>query len=46
MQVDAGTAFTVSQVGANVVIDMGGGNEMVLQNNQLSTLPTGWIFTL
>jgi hypothetical protein len=34
----------VSQVGANTVIDMDGGNEMILQKVQFSTLPSDWIF--
>ena len=42
---DAGTSFTLSQVGADTVIDMGGGDEMILRNVQLSSLPDGWIFT-
>lgn len=44
VQLDPGTAYTVSQQGANVVIDMGNGDEMVLQNVQLSSLPNGWLF--
>ena len=42
---DAGTRYTLSQVGADTVIDMNGGDEMILRNVQLSTLPDGWIFT-
>jgi serralysin len=41
---DPGTAFTVSQVGADTVIDMGIGNEMILVGVQMSTLTSGWIF--
>ena len=44
VQLDAGTQFTLSQVGADTVIDMGGGNQMIIQNVQLSSLPGGWIF--
>ena len=44
MMLDPGTTYTVSQVGADTVIDMGGGNEMVLVGVQLSALKTGWIF--
>jgi serralysin len=40
---DAGTTYTVSQQGADVVIDMGGGNEMILVGVQLSSLGSGWI---
>lgn len=39
---DAGTSYTVSQVGSDVVIQMTGG-QMVLANVQLSTLPPGWL---
>jgi hypothetical protein len=34
----------LSQVGSDTVIDMGGGNEMILVGVQLSTLTPGWIF--
>jgi Ca2+-binding RTX toxin-like protein len=44
VQLDPGTAYTVSQVGADVHVDMTGGGELVLQNTQLSSLPSGWIF--
>lgn len=43
VQLDPGTQYTLSQVGANTVIDMGGGNQMILQNVLLSSLPAGWI---
>lgn len=45
VQVDPGTAYSVSQVGADVVIDMGNGDQMVLANVQVSSLSSGWIFT-
>jgi serralysin len=38
-----GGPYTTSQVGADTVIDFGGGNTGVLVNVQLSTLPPGWI---
>jgi hypothetical protein len=41
---DPGTTYTVSQVGADTVIDMGAGNQMILVGVQLSTLAPGWIF--
>jgi serralysin len=44
VQLDAGTAYTVSQVGADTVINMTGGGQMVLAGVQMSTLPAGWIF--
>ena len=46
VQVDAGTHYTVTQLGADTVIDMGGGDQMVLVGVQMSTLTTGWIFAL
>jgi len=39
-----GTVYSLSQAGADTVIDMGGGNQMVLVGVQLSSLPAGWIF--
>jgi len=45
VQVDAGTAYTVSQVGADTVIDMGAGDQMILVGVQAATLTPGWIFT-
>jgi Ca2+-binding RTX toxin-like protein len=43
VQLDPGTAYAVSQVGADVVVDMGSGDQLVLQHVQLSTLAAGWI---
>jgi hypothetical protein len=33
-----------SQVGADTVLEMGGGNQMILVGVQLSTLTPGWVF--
>jgi Ca2+-binding RTX toxin-like protein len=44
VMLDPGTAYTVSQVGQNTVVDMGNGDEVILQNVQLSSLKAGWIF--
>ncbi|THD58620.1 NF038122 family metalloprotease [Phenylobacterium sp.] len=45
VELDPGTQFTLSQVGANTVVEMtGGGGEMILQNVTLSNLPSDWIF--
>jgi len=44
VMLDPGTTFTVSQVGADTIIDMGGGNEMILVGVQMSSLPPGTIF--
>jgi Ca2+-binding RTX toxin-like protein len=46
VQLDAGTTYTVSQVGSDTVIDMGNGDKLILVGVQASTLPQGWIFTL
>jgi Ca2+-binding RTX toxin-like protein len=44
VMLDPGTAYTVSQAGADTVIAMTGGGQMVLVGVPLSSLPTGWIF--
>ncbi|HEY3950235.1 M10 family metallopeptidase C-terminal domain-containing protein [Phenylobacterium sp.] len=44
VQLDPGTTYTLSQVGADTVVDMGGGNQVILVGVQLSTLKDGWIF--
>lgn len=44
VQLDPGTQYTVSQVGADTVVSMSGGGQMVLVGVQLSTLTPGWIF--
>ncbi|MDB5493889.1 MAG: hypothetical protein JWP86_1226 [Phenylobacterium sp.] len=44
VQLDPGTAYTVSQVGADTVIDMGAGDQMILVGVQLSSLTGAWIF--
>jgi Ca2+-binding RTX toxin-like protein len=44
VMLDPGVHYLVIQSGADTVIDMGGGNQMILENTQLSTLPTGWLF--
>jgi Ca2+-binding RTX toxin-like protein len=41
---DAGTNYTVAQVGADTVVSMTGGGQMVLVGVQLSSLPQAWIF--
>ncbi|OHB30136.1 MAG: hypothetical protein A2790_08960 [Phenylobacterium sp. RIFCSPHIGHO2_01_FULL_69_31] len=40
---DPGTQYTVSQVGADTVISMTGGGEMILVGVQASSLTSGWI---
>ena len=44
VMLDPGTTYTVSQVGADTVLDMGGGNQMILVGVQMSTLTPGWVF--
>jgi Ca2+-binding RTX toxin-like protein len=48
VMLDPGTTYTLSQVGADTVIDMGAingqPNQMILVGVQLSTLTPGWIF--
>jgi Ca2+-binding RTX toxin-like protein len=44
VMLDPRTTYTLAQVGADTVIDMGAGNQMILVGVQLSTLPSGWIF--
>jgi len=46
VQLDAGTSYSVSQVGSDTVIDMGSGNQMVLVGVTLASLPPGWIFVV
>jgi len=41
---DPGTTYTLGQVGADTVIDMGGGHQMILVGVQLAGLTPGWIF--
>jgi len=42
---DPGTTYTLSQVGSDTVIDMGGGHQMILAGVQLATLTPGWLVT-
>jgi Ca2+-binding RTX toxin-like protein len=44
VMLDPGTTYTLSQVGADTVIDMGNGNQMILVGVQLSSLTGNWIF--
>ena len=44
VQLDPGTTYTVSQVGADTVLDMGGGNQMILMGVQMSSLLPTSIF--
>jgi Ca2+-binding RTX toxin-like protein len=44
VQLDPGTTYTLKQVGADTVVDMGGGDQVILVGVQLSTLTGSWIF--
>ncbi len=44
VQLDPGTQFVVSQVGADTVINMTGGGQMVLVGVDMTTLTGAWIF--
>jgi serralysin len=44
VQLDRGVAYTLRQEGADTVVDLGGGDTLVLVGIQASTLPDGWIF--
>ena len=44
VMLDPGTAFTVSQVGADTVVDLGNGDQLILVDVQMTTLTPGWIF--
>jgi hypothetical protein len=43
VQLLPGATFTLSQVDADTVVDLGTAR-LVLQNVQLASLPEGWIF--
>lgn len=45
VRVEAGNTYTTAQVGADVVITLGGGAQMTLVGVQLSSLTDDWIFT-
>lgn len=44
VMVDPGTVYTVSQQGADTVIAMAGGGQMVLVGVDMSTLSGDWLF--
>jgi Ca2+-binding RTX toxin-like protein len=44
VQLDPGTQYTVSQSGADTIINMPGGGQMILVGVQMTTLQPGWIF--
>jgi len=44
IQLDPGTAYTTAQAGDDVIVDLGGGAQVILQHVQLASLAAGWIF--
>jgi len=44
VQLDPGTTYTLSQVGADTVLDMGGGNQMILVGVSMASLTPSSIF--
>lgn len=44
VSLDAGTVYTTAQIGADTVISMVGGAQMVLVGVSLSSLSSGWIY--
>ena len=44
VMLDPGTAYSTRQVGADTIVDMGAGDQMILVGVTLSSLPNGWIF--
>lgn len=45
LKISPGLTYTVSQVSGDVHVDLSNGEQIVLQNTQLSTLTDGWIVT-
>jgi Ca2+-binding RTX toxin-like protein len=44
VRIEGGASYTVSQIGANTLVDLGNGDVMTLVGVQANTLPVGWIF--
>jgi hypothetical protein len=44
VQLSPGQSYSLSQSGADTVIDLSGGDRLILVGVQLSGLPDGWIF--
>jgi serralysin len=44
VMLDPGTTYTASQVGADTVVDMGNGDQLILVGVTLAKLPSDWIF--
>jgi serralysin len=44
VMLDPGTIYALAQVGADTIINMDGGGQMILAGVELSTLTADWIF--
>ena len=44
VMLDPGTTYTLMQVGADTVLDMGGGHQMILVGVSMASLTPGWVF--
>ena len=44
VMLDPGTAYTLKQAGADAVVDMGNGDQVILVGVQLSSLPSDFVF--
>jgi len=44
LQLAAGSTYSVAQVGADTVVSIGGGAQVIVQGVPLSSLPSGWLF--
>ena len=45
VRVEGGAPYTVNQVGADLLVNLGGPDVVILVGVQLSALPAGWIFS-
>jgi len=45
VRIEGGASYAVRQVGADTIIDLGGGDTLTLVGVNSSSLPAGWIFT-
>lgn len=44
VQIAAGSSYSVAQVGADTVVSIAGGAQVIIQGVALSSLPSGWLF--
>jgi Ca2+-binding RTX toxin-like protein len=43
VRIEGGASYTISQIGANTLVDLGNGDVLTLVGVQANTLPAGWI---